>query len=194
MNKYIVVATNNSGKLLEIKQILKDVSLKSLKDIGLDIDVVEDGSTFKENAYKKAYEISKLTGMTTIADDSGLLVEALGNEPGVYSKRYSGNDATDKKNNEKLLENMKKLKNRNAKFVCSICVYNPDGTYYFAQGECRGKIIDKEIGDNGFGYDPIFFIPELNKTFAQLEDKEKNEISHRGKALRKLKHIFEEYS
>jgi non-canonical purine NTP pyrophosphatase, rdgB/HAM1 family len=184
-----VVATNNGGKLQEFRDILKEFGHEavSLKEVNIDTDVEETGETFRENAYMKAGTIAKLSGLPTIADDSGLMVEALGGEPGVYSARYCGRHGDDAANNEKLLEKMKGNKERRAKFVSAVCAVFPDGRVLQAEGECPGEILHEPKGNGGFGYDPLFYVPALGKTFAQMDKTEKNMVSHRKKALDKLK-------
>jgi len=189
--KKLIIATRNNNKVREIKDILKDVPviIESLCDLNIDVDIVEDGATFEENAYKKAVEIMKITGYPSLADDSGLEVEALHGEPGVHSARYAGIHGDDKRNNEKLLELMKDIpyEKRKARFVSVITVVFPDGRKVEARGEINGYIGTEPKGDNGFGYDPLFIVPEYEKTFAQLGGEIKNKISHRGKALEELK-------
>lgn len=184
-----VIATNNSGKLQEFFDILKEFGHEavSLKEINIDADVEETGETFEENAFIKADAIAKLSGFPTIADDSGLMVEALGGEPGVYSARYCGTHGNDAANNQKLLEKMEGVKDRRAKFVSAVCAVFPDGKVLEAVGECLGEILLEPKGDGGFGYDPLFYVPALRKTFAQMDKSEKNMVSHRKKALDKLK-------
>ncbi|GFZ32472.1 non-canonical purine NTP pyrophosphatase [Clostridium zeae] len=191
--KSIIVASNNDHKIKEIKQILSDINVevKSLKDCNIDIDVVEDGKTFLENSYKKAseiYEYAKEEGMQDfliMADDSGLEVDYLNGEPGVYSARYAGEHGNNKKNNEKLLEKLKGVptEKRNASFVCAIVLINSDGKTVKVEERAYGVIKEELSGVEGFGYDPLFFVPEFNKTFAEMTADEKNSISHRGKAL-----------
>lgn len=198
----IIVASNNAHKISEIKDILKDIPLDiySLKECNIDIDVVEDGKTFKENAYKKAKEIKDYLitlgekEFIVMADDSGLEVEYLNKEPGVFSARYAGEHGNDKKNNEKLLENLRgvDIDSRSAEFVCAISLITWEGKELFVEGRCRGIIEYKEQGKDGFGYDPLFYIPSLKKTFAQLTSSEKNKISHRGLALKQLKEEIKE--
>lgn len=193
----IIVASNNTHKISEIKNILKDIPLDiySLKECNIDIDVIEDGKTFKENAYKKAKEIKDYLitlgekDFIVMSDDSGLEVEYLNKEPGVFSARYAGEHGNDKKNNEKLLKNLSNVdvNNRNAEFVCSIALITWEDKELFIEGRCKGIIAYEEQGKDGFGYDPLFYIPSLKKTFAQLTSSEKNKISHRGLALEKLK-------
>lgn len=186
----IVVATNNKHKLLEIKDILSPLgyNILSLNDVNINIDPEETGATFDENAMIKAFEIAKhVDSKIVIADDSGICVDALDGAPGVYSKRFSGEDGDDKRNNEKLLSLLKDISNRTARFVCSICCVMPDKSYFIVSGEFIGEIAKTPTGENGFGYDPLMFIPEYNKTVAQLEPNIKNKISHRANALIKLK-------
>jgi XTP/dITP diphosphohydrolase len=189
--KKVIVASNNQGKIKEIKEILKDFPLEviSLKEANIKVDVVEDGKTFMENAYKKAYEIYKITGEMVLSDDSGLMVDVLNEAPGVFSARFAGEHGNDKKNNEKILELLKdkKEEDRKAKFVAAIVFIINENKVVQVQGECNGYIIDEERGDDGFGYDPLFYIPDLKKTFAEISSSEKNAISHRGRALSILK-------
>ncbi|MCY6369713.1 XTP/dITP diphosphatase [Clostridium ganghwense] len=195
--KRLIVASNNEHKISEIKEILKDFPLEiiSLKEAGIDIDVVENGSTFMENAHIKAREIHKLVGDCMImADDSGLMVDILNGEPGVYSARYSGEHGNSKKNNEKLLQKLKeiKLEDRKAKFVCAIELIVNKDIVINVQGEVKGYIVEEERGKDGFGYDPLFYIPEFGKTFAEMSSDEKNAISHRGRALKELQEKMQE--
>ena len=184
----IFLATGNKHKIDEIKAIfknVKDIEILSIKD-GIEIpEVVEDGDTFEANSAKKALEIAKFTGMITIADDSGLCVDALNGEPGVYSARYSGEEATDASNNAKLIKNLQGIKNRKAHFVSVITLGKPDGRAYSFRGEVEGEIIDTPRGDTGFGYDPHFYVAEYGKTLAEMPEM-KNVISHRANALKKL--------
>lgn len=193
----MVIASSNSHKIEEIGAILSDfgIRLLSLKDVGLEgLEIEETGSTFEENAIIKAKEVMKLTGKPAIADDSGLMVDVLGGRPGVYSARFSGEDATDEKNNEKLLMMLKgyDLDSRTAKFVSAIAVVYPDSSQYVAKGICKGLIGFEDKGDMGFGYDPLFTPDNLDKTFAQLTKEEKNKISHRAKSLEEMKKILNE--
>lgn len=184
----IFLATGNKHKIDEIKAIfknVKDIEILSIKD-GIEIpEVVEDGDTFEANSAKKALEIAKFTGMITIADDSGLCVDALNGEPGVYSARYSGEGATDASNNAKLIKNLQGIENRKAHFVSVITLGKPDGRAYSFRGEVEGEIIDIPRGDTGFGYDPHFYVAEYEKTLAEMPEM-KNVISHRANALKKL--------
>ena len=187
-NLKIFLATGNKHKIEEISDIFSDienVEILSIKD-GVEIpEVIEDGTTFEENSKKKAVEIAKFLNMITIADDSGLCVDALNGKPGVYSARYSGT-GDDLKNNEKLIENLKGIENRKAKFVSVITLAKPNGETFSFEGEILGEIIDNPRGNTGFGYDPHFYVEEYQKTLAQLPEL-KNKISHRAKALEKLK-------
>ena len=189
--KKVIIASNNIHKLTEIKQILKNFpfDVKSLNEAGINIEVVEDGKTFEENAYKKASEIMKVTNEAVIADDSGLEVFALNGAPGVFSARFAGEHGNYKKNNLKLLESLKEIPydKRGARFVTTIVYLTPDGDKIIAHGHINGIIGFEEKGNNGFGYDPLFIVPELNKTFSELEPEEKNAISHRSRALADLK-------
>lgn len=189
----IFLATGNKHKIDEISKILKkfnqDLEILSIKD-GISIpDVVEDGKTFEENSLKKALEISKFLNMISIADDSGLCVDALNGAPGIYSARYS-ESGTDEDNNKKLIEDLKNIEDRRAKFVCVISLAKPSGEHYSFRGEIEGKIIDEARGKDGFGYDPYFFVEEYSKTLAEIFEI-KNKISHRAKALQKLEKDLE---
>jgi len=190
MNK-VIVASNNEHKIVEIKEILSKHSLEviSLKEAGIDIDIEENGTTFIENAYIKAIEIFKLApDNMVLADDSGLMVDALGGAPGVFSARFAGEHGNYKKNNEKLLELLKEkpITERAAKFVCAMVLIVDENRTIKVEGEVEGIIIDEERGQNGFGYDPLFFVPDYNMTFAEMDGDTKNLISHRGRALEKL--------
>lgn len=184
----VFLATGNKKKIKEIEKILSgtDIEVVSIND-GIKIpEVVEDGETFEENSRKKALEIAKYTDMITIADDSGLCVEALNEAPGVYSARYSGKNATSEENNRKLIKEMEGKENRKAKFVTVITLCKPSGESYSFRGEIEGEIISEARGEDGFGYDPHFYLPEYGKTFAEIPEV-KNRISHRAKALEALK-------
>ena len=185
MDNIIVLATSNMNKLKEIRELLKDfpVTVKSLGDFGPMPEPVEDGATFDDNAYKKALHYAKVLGVPCLADDSGLVVEALDGRPGVYSARYAGPKATDGDNCEKLLGEMAGKNNRVAHFVCVLSLATPAGPALTWEGRCEGKILTERRGDAGFGYDPVFFFPEFGKTFAEVPMAEKNRVSHRGKAL-----------
>ena len=184
----VVAATQNRHKIEEIEAITKefDINIISRQEAGApDIEIVEDGTTFEENSYKKAFEIMKLTGMPAVADDSGLAVDALDGAPGVYSARFSGPDGDDKANNRKLLELLKDItmEKRTARFVSVITLVFPDGKTIVCRGECEGHIMFEESGSNGFGYDPLFRPEGYEVSFGQLPAEEKNRISHRAKAL-----------
>ena len=185
MDNIIVLATSNKNKLKEIQEILKDfpVAIKSLSDFGPMPEAVEDGETFDDNAYKKALHYAKVLGVPCLADDSGLVVDALDGRPGVYSARYSGPEATDWKNCEKLLGEMEGQTNRSAHFVCVLSLATPAGPALTWEGRCNGELIAERRGEAGFGYDPIFFSPDLGKTFAEASMAEKSAMSHRGRAL-----------
>jgi XTP/dITP diphosphohydrolase len=196
--KKILVATTNPGKIAEIRSMLDfDVEWLGLSDFQDINEIEEDGLTFAENARKKALGYAKQTGLWTIADDSGLVVDALDGAPGVNSARFSGakdKDRTllDHKNMTKvlrLLEGVPKEK-RTARFACCLCLASPEKVLAETEGKLKGVIAEREVGENGFGYDPIFFVPHLNKTVAQLTREEKNAISHRGNAIRQLKHLL----
>lgn len=188
----IIVATKNPGKIREIKAILPEYEILSMEDIGIDIDVDEDADTFEGNAIKKATEIMKVCGEITIADDSGLVVDALNGEPGVYSARYSGEHGNDTENNLLVLKKMENETNRKAKFVSAMAAAFPDGTNFCVTGEFYGEIDYEMKGTGGFGYDCIFYLPEYRQTSAEISAEEKNKISHRAKALEKLKIKLEE--
>lgn len=188
----LIVASNNKNKIKEIKEIFKDLDydILSLKDINFNQDIEESGTTFEENSLIKAQTIYKLYHKAVIADDSGLMVRALNGEPGVYSHRYAGLEENDEANNLKLINNLKGISDRACKYVCVITYINSQGEVIQARGEVLGSIIDTRRGDNGFGYDPYFYIASLDKTMAELSLNEKNEISHRSKALNKLKELI----
>ena len=198
--KRIILASNNIKKIKELKEILRGYPYEvySLKDMNIDIEVEEDGVTFEENAEKKAMEIYKYlldkgeSNFIVLSDDSGLEVDCLNGEPGVYSARYAGEHGNDYKNNLKLLQEMKDFKgdDRSARFVCVIAVVFEDGTVKTVRGEVEGYIMDEIKTKDGFGYDPLFFYKGFNKTFGEATPEEKNEISHRGNALKKLKDIL----
>jgi len=187
----IVFASSNEGKVREIKEMLEGmgIELVSLSNYAHAPEIVEDGKSFLENALKKAKIVSEYTGETVLADDSGLQVEVLGGEPGIYSSRYAGEKATDEENNTKLLTKLKNIpqEKRTAFFICVLVLYRRDGSYDYFEGKWNGQIIDERRGNNGFGYDPIFFVPELKKTAAELPSEIKNKVSHRGQAFAQLK-------
>jgi len=185
----LVIATKNENKLAEFKKILKNsgMDIKSLADFGPIPEVIEDGNTFDDNAYKKAFHTARVLGLPTIADDSGLVVDALGGAPGVYSARYAGDDATDKDNCKKLLKELENKKNRKAHFTCVLSIAVPSGPALTYEGRCDGVILQEPRGKSGFGYDPLFFFEEYGKSFAELTMAEKNRVSHRGKALSEVR-------
>jgi XTP/dITP diphosphohydrolase len=191
----IVLATANKNKLIEIRNKLKGIQgieLASLDEFAGSPEVVEDGATFLDNALKKAYEISRFTGLAAMADDSGLVVDALDGRPGVYSARYGGDGFTDEDRNRLLLEEMRTVppEKRSARFVCVIAVVMPDGRSFSAEGRCEGVIAEKPSGSKGFGYDPVFYLPESGQTMAELTLDEKNRISHRARALDSAREIL----
>lgn len=188
-----VLASNNKHKLVEIKTMLegKFDDILTLKDLNIQVEIEENGSTFEQNAYIKASEIAKITGLPAIGDDSGICVNALDGEPNIYSARYAGEPCDDKKNNEKLLNKIHALEkdgqvDRTAYFQSVVVLCYPDGKYISGSGRTYGKIIDEYRGDNGFGYDPLFLSDELGKTFGEATMEEKNKISHRSRALADL--------
>ncbi|MCI8629344.1 MAG: XTP/dITP diphosphatase [Firmicutes bacterium] len=188
----IIFATKNKGKIKEVKSILHEFEIISMEEACVAVEVIEDGKTFTENAIKKATEISKITGKITMADDSGLEIDFLDKKPGVYSARYLGeNTPYIEKNNHilHLMENVPEQK-RSARFVCAIATAFPNGKIVTTQSTIEGLIAHEIKGENGFGYDPIFFVPEKGKTTAELSPEEKNAISHRGKALKKMKELL----
>jgi len=197
-SKKILVATTNPGKMAELSAMLDaDVQWLSLSDFNNIAEIEEDGQTFVENACKKAIGYAKATGLWTIADDSGLVIDALGGAPGIESARFShekgeGRNVIDHQNIAKVLKLLRGVpaEERTARFVCCLCLATPDEILVETEGKLEGLIAESPIGENGFGYDPIFFVPSLDKTVAQLTRKEKNAISHRGNAIRKLKHLL----
>ena len=195
--KELVIATTNQGKLREIRELLKDLDLKitSLADYPKAPKVVEDGKTFAENALKKAFVIAKYTGKLTLGEDSGLEVKALGWAPGIYSARFSGPAANDKKNNQKLLRSLKGVSHtkRQARYRCFAALVKGNKTIGIVDGRCSGVITEKARGKNGFGYDPYFLIVKYNKTFGELDPSIKAKISHRARALKKIKKVLQKY-
>ncbi len=196
----IVLATNNAHKVSEFRSCLAQKGMEAeiitIKETGFEGEIIENADSFAGNAYIKAKALCDYTGLIAVADDSGLAVDALGGAPGVYSARYSGENATDESNIEKLLCELKGIepKDRTARFVCAICVCRPDGETLYVSGESEGVIIDNLRGEGRFGYDPVFFYPPMNKTFAEMSSAEKNSVSHRGRAIEKLlqsKEFFE---
>jgi XTP/dITP diphosphohydrolase len=188
MKPMVVLATRNQGKIREFQHILRDadIELKSLNDFGPIPEAVEDGQTFDDNAYKKALFTAKILGLPAIADDSGLVVEALDGAPGVRSARYAGEKADDRDNIAKLLREMAGQENRNAAFECIISIAVPSGPALTYEGRCEGEIATEPRGGEGFGYDPVFFFPPAGKTFAEMTMEEKSKVSHRGRALADL--------
>ncbi|MBR5479204.1 MAG: XTP/dITP diphosphatase [Clostridia bacterium] len=184
-----VIATNNKKKLKELSAILETLGIDalSLKEAGVETDVEETGTTFAENARLKAENAMKITGLPAVADDSGLEVFALGGEPGIYSARYGGDLPDDEARYMYLLSNMRGIEDRTARFVSTICCTFPEGEEILVEGEVRGEILEIAIGDGGFGYDPVFYLPDEECTMAQLSAERKNEISHRANALVKFK-------
>lgn len=192
MMKKVVLASNNQHKLEEMKIILSDFgySVLSMSEAGLtDFEIIEDGSTFEENSMIKAKAVMAQLGEITIADDSGLMVDYLDGDPGIYSARYAGEDVSYADNNKKLLSVLEDVPflERKARFVSVITMLFPSGEEIVTRGEIEGNISLQESGENGFGYDPLFYIPELKKTFAELTSDQKNEMSHRARALKQLK-------
>lgn len=192
----MIFATGNMGKMKEIKAILGDIGeeILSMKEAGIDMDIVEDGSTFEENAIIKAKAVMERTGQLALADDSGLEIDALNKEPGIYSARYMGEDTPYEIKNRNLIERMKgvKGKDRSARFVCVIAAAFPDGEIITTRGTIEGVIAEEPAGENGFGYDPIVYVSEYGMTTGQMDPDAKNAISHRGKALTAMKKILEE--
>ncbi|HEX3035627.1 MAG TPA: XTP/dITP diphosphatase [Thermodesulfobacteriota bacterium] len=186
--KEIVLATRNIGKVKELTALLGNVVEKvtSLRELNSVPDIVEDGDTFRMNALKKARLISKATQKITLADDSGLEVDGLGGRPGVFSSRYAGENASDKDNIRKLLKELNGIGDRKARFVCNLALVFPNGEEIVVEGICEGVILEKPRGEGGFGYDPVFLLPDINKTMAELATEEKNLISHRSRAVRAL--------
>ena len=193
LDRPLVLATRNQGKISEFRELLSgfEIEVKGLQDFGPVPPVVEDGNTFEDNAYKKAHLTAKVLGFPVLADDSGLMVEALGGMPGVHSARYAGEEATDEENNSKLLEAMKGLAHRKAAFKCVIIIAVPKGPALTYVGTSQGEITHELRGSHGFGYDPVFYYPPLKKTFAQMSVEEKNRVSHRGKAMAQLRDEFD---
>jgi XTP/dITP diphosphohydrolase len=189
----LVLASRNPGKTYEIKDLLKDypVRIRNLDEFGPIPEVEEDGDTFDENAYKKASFTARVLGLPALADDSGLVVEALDGAPGVHSARYAGNSASDAQRCQKLLAEMKDKTNRRAAFECVISIAAPTGPALTYEARCEGLITEKPVGENGFGYDPVFYYPPLEKTFAEMTREEKGRVSHRGKALAEVKTEFD---
>ena len=192
--KKIVFATGNKDKMCEIREIMADceVEIFSMKEAGIDVDIVENGTTFEENALIKAKAIAEHTDAIVLADDSGLEVDALNKEPGIYSARYMGEDTSYRIKNQNIIDRLEGVpdEKRSARFVCAVAAVFPDGSHAVVRETIEGRIGYKESGENGFGYDPIFFVPEYGCTTAELSPEQKNAISHRGKALRKIKDMI----
>lgn len=197
MIRRILFATGNEGKLREIREILSDLGIEviSMKDAGIHADIREDGKTFAENALIKARTVCQLSGEPTMSDDSGLVVDAMGGEPGIYSARWLGEDTSYHIKNAEILRRLEGLpeEQRSARFVCACACVFPDGTELTAEGVFEGRIGYEEKGVNGFGYDPIFFVPSEGRYSAELSPEEKNGMSHRGQALRKMKGLLASY-
>lgn len=197
MEKRIVFATGNQNKMREIKMILADLGMEilSMKEAGIDVDVEENGTTFEENALIKAREIAKLfPGDIVLADDSGLEIDYLNKEPGIYSARYAGRDTSYDVKNQMLIDRLDGVpdEKRTARFVCAVAAVFPDGTEEVVRGTMEGRIGYEIAGANGFGYDPIFYLPEFGMTSAEISPEQKNEVSHRGKALRAMRSVMEQ--
>ena len=196
MEKNIIFATGNQEKMKEIRMILADIGIPilSMKEAGITADIVENGKTFEENAIIKAKTIMELTGDMALADDSGLEIDYLNGEPGIYSARYMGEDTSYDIKNRSLIERLEGVpeEKRTARFVCSIACALPDGRILTSRGTMEGHIGYEIKGSNGFGYDPIFYLPEFGCTSAELSPDQKNEVSHRGKALREMRRMLEE--
>ena len=189
----LVLATTNKNKVKEFREMVGDfpIEIKSVADFGPIPECIEDGETFDDNAYKKALHTAKILGLPAIADDSGLVVEALDGAPGVYSARYAGENATDEENCQKLLKEMKGVKNRKAAFKCVLSIAVPSGPALTYEGSCEGTILEEKRGYSGFGYDPLFYFDEFEKSFAECNAEEKNRVSHRGKALAEVREEFD---
>lgn len=197
MKKTIIIATNNEGKAAEFKEIFNQhgYEVKTLRDFPEIPEIPETGSTFSENALQKANEISRRLNTIVLADDSGLEVDALDGRPGIYSARYAGEHGNDEKNNGKLLKELKDVpeEKRTANFHCTLVLVGPEREPLFVEGEISGSILTEPQGTNGFGYDPLFYIPKLDRSMAELTSEEKNELSHRGIAIKKLEKYLPEW-
>lgn len=197
MKRRIIFATGNKDKMKEIRQILADLGMEiiSMKEAGIDIDIVEDGMSFEENAEIKARSVSRvLTNDIVLADDSGLEIDYLDKAPGIYSARFAGEDTSYDIKNRIFLDRLEGVpdEERTARFVCAVAAVFPDGTSETVRETIEGRIAHEPAGENGFGYDPIFYVPEYECTTAEMSEEQKNELSHRGKALRSMKRILEE--
>ncbi len=188
MKTIIVLATRNAGKTREIQKMLSGhpIDLKNLNDFGPIPEVEEDGATFDDNAYKKASFTARVLGLPAMADDSGLVVKALDGRPGVRSARYASDHASDQQNLEKVLSKLSGAKDRSAAFECVVSIAVPTGAALTYEGRCEGIILESPRGENGFGYDPVFFYPEFDKTFAEISMEEKSRVSHRGLAFKQI--------
>ncbi len=184
----IILATRNKNKTAEIKNFFKDypIDFKNLDDFGPIPEVIEDGTTFEENAYKKSSFTARVLGLPALADDSGLVIDALDGAPGVYSARYGGENSTSEEKCAKILEELKDKSNRKAHFECVISICEPTGNALTYEAKCNGEIADKPYGSSGFGYDPIFYYPDYGKTFAEISMEEKSKVSHRGLVLKEI--------
>ena len=193
--KSIILASNNKDKVKEVKEILKGYDIISMKEAGIDVDIEENGTTFEENALIKARAIMKLTGQITMADDSGLEIDYLNKAPGVYSARFMGHDTSYDIKNRILLDRLEGVPDdeRTARFVCAVAAVFPDGTTSVVRETIEGQIGHEIVGANGFGYDPIFYVPEFGCTTAEMTPEQKNKLSHRGKALRAIKILLEKH-
>jgi XTP/dITP diphosphohydrolase len=197
MENKIIFATGNEGKMREVREILADLGMEilSMKEAGVSMDIVEDGITFEENARIKARAVQKATGALVLADDSGLAVDYLNGEPGVYSARYMGEDTSYVIKNKSIIDRLKGIEGsaRSARFCCAIAAVFPDGSEAVTEGIIEGVIAESPSGEGGFGYDPIFYLPERGMTTAELSAEEKNSVSHRGNALRKMKPLIKDW-
>ncbi len=192
----IIFATGNKNKVVEIREILADsgIEIVTMKEAGIQVEIEENGKTFEENALIKARTIAKISGEAAMADDSGLVVDYLNGEPGIYSARYMGHDTSYDVKNDHIIELLKEAKEeeRTARFVCAMALVLPDGRETTRTGVMEGTIAHEKSGKNGFGYDPIFFLPQYGKTSADISSEEKNTISHRGQAVRAMKKVIED--
>ena len=189
----LVFASNNINKLEQVKLLLDNDKVLMPKDVGVEgFDVIEDGLTLKENAFKKANELYKLTKKRVFSDDTGLFVKAIDNRPGIYAHRYAGENATDKDNRDKLLVELSDKNNRDAYFLTVICFIDEDGKDYYFEGRLDGTISEIELGDGGFGYDKIFYVKKYEKSLGQMDINFKNQISHRGLAMKEFKKFLED--
>lgn len=197
MTKKIIIATGNKGKVKEFEELFYSYGyeIETLLDHPEIPDIPETGETFQENAYQKASFLSEHLGKIVLADDSGLEVDALDGAPGIYSARYAGEHGNDKKNNEKLLKDLKELNtsNREANFICSLVLVGPEREPLFVEGKVYGTILEEPRGENGFGYDPLFYVAEKDKSMAELSSTEKNSMSHRAEAIRELEKYLDEW-